>query len=171
MFVRIGRKTYYVGATHHRTSRTQNEARVAGPFCLSNRKRLELNNIGISQVGKKLLHEHRRARTCAPNSEEITTGQKRGQPSPPTLRVIIPRTESPISSSPTHSPVTTRSSVSSVGSVGKDMEIEEGKIDVGKMERRFEEGNKWMEKAKDWLVIVRRVLEDVERRGLDKKGL
>ena len=51
------------------------------------------------------------------------------------------------------------------------MEIEEGKIDVGKMERRFEEGNKWMEKAKDWLVIVRRVLEDVERRGLDKKGL
>ena len=51
------------------------------------------------------------------------------------------------------------------------MEIEEGKIDVGKMERRFEEGYKWMEKAKDWLGIVKRVLEDVERRGLDKKAL
>ena len=32
VFVRVGRQTHYVGATHHRTSRTQNEARVAGPF-------------------------------------------------------------------------------------------------------------------------------------------
>jgi hypothetical protein len=172
VFVRVGRKIHHIGATHHRTSRTQNEARVAGPFRLSNHKRLELNNFfGISQVGKKLLHEHRRARTCGPNSEEVTTGQKRGQPSPPTLRVIIPRTESPVSNSPVHSPVTTRSSVSSVGSVGKDTEIEEGRIDVRKMERRFEEGYREMDKAKSWLGIVKRVVEDVERRGLDKKGV
>ena len=37
--LRIGRKTYHVGATHHRTSRTQNETRVAGPFRLLNGKR------------------------------------------------------------------------------------------------------------------------------------
>jgi len=51
------------------------------------------------------------------------------------------------------------------------MEIEEGRIDVGKMERRFEEGYKEMDKAKNWLGIVKRVLEDVERLGLDKKKL
>ena len=70
-----------------------------------------------------------------------------------------------------NSPVTTRSSVSSVVSVGKDMEIEEGIIDVRKMERRFEEGYRKMDKAKIWLEIVKRVVEDVERRGLDKKGV
>lgn len=32
VFVRVGRQTHYVGATHHWTSRTQNEARVASPF-------------------------------------------------------------------------------------------------------------------------------------------
>jgi hypothetical protein len=140
-------------------------------------KRLEFNNHGISQAGKKLLCDHRRAQTCVPNNEEVTTGQKRGQP-PPTLRVVIPRTESPECSSPTTSPLTsptqsatTRSSISSVGSVGKDMEIEEGKIDVRKMERRFEEGYKAMDKARSWLGIVKRVLEDVERRGLDKKEM
>ena len=51
------------------------------------------------------------------------------------------------------------------------MEIEEGKIDAGKMERRFDEGYKEMDKAKIWLRIVKQVLEDVERRGLDKKGV
>jgi hypothetical protein len=58
-----------------------------------------------------------------------------------------------------------------VGSVGKDTEIEEGRIDVRKMERRFEEGYREMDKAKSWLGIVKRVVEDVERRGLDKKGV
>ncbi|KAH9003066.1 hypothetical protein EDB86DRAFT_2894862 [Lactarius hatsudake] len=123
-----------------------------------------------SLVGKKLIYDHRRARTCVPNNEEVTMGQRRGQ-SPPSLRVIIPRTESPVSSSRAQSPATTRSSISSVGSVGKDMEIEEGRIEVGKMERRFEEGYKEMDKAKNWLGIVKRVLEDVERLGLDKKKL
>ena len=90
---------------------------------------------------------------------------------PPTLRVIIPRTESPVSSSPTSpTPGTTRSSISSVGS-GKDVEIEEERIDVRKMEKRFEEGYKAMDKARSWLGIVKRVLEDVESRGLDKTGM
>ncbi|KAI9439884.1 hypothetical protein H4582DRAFT_1943729 [Lactarius indigo] len=120
-----------------------------------------------SLAGKKLIYDHRRARTCVPNNEEVTMGQRRGQ-SPPTLRVIIPRTESPVSSSRAQSPATTRSSISSVGSVGKDMEIED---EVEKMERRFEEGYKEMDKAKNWLGIVKRVLEDVERLGLDKKKL
>jgi len=135
--------------------------------------RAERKTRRASLVGKNLLCNHRRARTCVPNNEEVTTGQKRGPH--PTLRVIIPRTESPVSSSPTsptQSPATTRSSMSSVGSVGRDTEIEEeGKIDVRKMERRFEEGYKAMDKARSWLGIVLRVLEDVERRGLDKKEM
>lgn len=51
------------------------------------------------------------------------------------------------------------------------MESEEGRIDIGKMERRFEEGYKETDKARNWLRIVRRALEDVERLGLDKKKL
>ncbi len=48
------------------------------------------------------------------------------------------------------------------------MEIEEGRVYVGKMEGRIEEGYKEVDRAKSWLGIVKRVLEDVER-GLDKK--
>jgi len=42
LIVRAGRKANYVGATRHRTSRTQNEACIASPFCLSNSDRFRI---------------------------------------------------------------------------------------------------------------------------------
>lgn len=112
--------------------------------------------------------------------EELPAEQKgRSQPSPP-LRVIIPRTESPITS-PVQSPSTrsTTSSVSSLASVQREREgtETETETDTGilrrlylkKVEERIEGAYDGLEKADIWLKIVKRVLEDVERSGLDER--
>ena len=123
---------------------------------------------------RKLIHDHRRIRTSAAKVEEVPAEQKGGcQPSPP-LRVIIPRTESPITS-PVQSPTT--SSVSSLASVQAENEGTETETDTGmlrrlylkKVEGRIEGAYDGLEKADVWLEIVKTVLEDVERRGLDER--
>lgn len=124
---------------------------------------------------RKLIHDRRRTRTSALKVEEVLTEQN--GPSPP-LRVIIPRTESPISS-PVQSPSTrsTTSSMSSIASVqqegdgtetGTDTEILR-RLYQRKVEGRFEGAHERLEKADMWLKIVKTVLKDVERRGLDER--
>lgn len=131
-----------------------------------------------SQVRRKLIHDHRRTRMSATTAEEVPAEQKgRSQPSPP-LRVIISRTESPITS-PVQSPSTrsTTSSMSSLASVRPETEGTETETDTGilrrlylkKVEGRMEGANDGLEKAGVWLKIVKTVLEDVERRGLDER--
>lgn len=130
-----------------------------------------------SQVRRKLIHDHQRTRTSAARDEEVPAEQKGRQPSPP-LRVIIPRTERPITS-PVQSPSTrsTTSSMSSLGSVQAEREGTETETDTGilrrlylkKVEGRMEGAYDGLEKADVWLKIVKRVLEDVERRGLDER--
>jgi hypothetical protein len=110
--------------------------------------------------------------------EEVPAEQKgRCQPPPP-LRVIIPRTESPITS-PAQSPSTrsTTSSMSSLASVQQENDGAETETDteilrrlfLSKVEGRFEGAAEGLEKADVWLKIVKTVLEDVERRGLDER--
>ena len=133
-----------------------------------------------SQARRKLIHDHRRTRSNAPKVDDVLAEQKgRYQPSPP-LRLIIPpgRTESPVTS-PTQSPTTTRStasSVSSLASIGKESDGTETETDTELLKRlyvkkvmgRFERACEGLEKADIWLKIVKKVLEDVERRGLDE---
>ncbi|KAH9998800.1 hypothetical protein BJV74DRAFT_186344 [Russula compacta] len=132
------------------------------------------------QARRKLIHDHRRTRTSALKVDEVLAEQKgRYQPSPP-LRLIIPpgRTESPVTS-PTQSPTTTRStasSVSSLASFGKESDETDTETDTELLKRlyvkkvmgRFERACEGLEKADIWLKIVKKVLEDVERRGLDE---
>jgi hypothetical protein len=93
--------------------------------------------------------------------------------------VIIPRTESPVTS-PAQSPTTrsTTSSISSRASIEKDGDGDgaEGETDtellrryyLKKVEGRFERVYEGLEKAEVWFKIVRTVLLDVDRRrGLD----
>src|ERR1700722_11818858 len=122
---------------------------------------------------KKLIHDRRRTRTSAP--KEGPAEQK--GPSPP-LRVIIPRTESPMNS-PVQSPTTrsTTSSMSSLASVQQEGDGTETERDTEilrrlyrkKVEGRFDGAHEGLEKADVWLKIVKRVLLDVERRGLDER--
>jgi hypothetical protein len=129
-----------------------------------------------SQVRRKLIHDHRRIQTSAAKVEEAEE-KGRSQPSPP-LRVIISRTESPITS-PVQSPTTrsTTSSVSSLASVQPEVEGTETETDTGilrrlylkKVEGRMEGAYDGLEKADVWLKIVRTVLKDVEGRGLDER--
>lgn len=121
---------------------------------------------------RKLIHDRRRTRTGAPKVEEGPAEQK--GPSPP-LRVIIPRTESPMTS-PVQSP-TTRSSMSSLASVQQEGDGTETERDTEilrrlyrkKVEGRFDGAHEGLEKADVWLKIVKTVLLDVERRGLDER--
>lgn len=128
------------------------------------------------QVRRKLIHDHRRTRTSAAKFEEVPAEQKgRSHPSPP-LRVIIPRTESPIKS-PVQSPSTrsTTSSMSSLTSVQPEREGTETdtgilrRLYLKKVEGRMEGAYDGLEKADVWLKIVKTVLEDVSRRGLDER--
>ena len=133
------------------------------------------------KMRRKLIHEHRRTRTSAAKVEEVPglpAEQKGGsQPSPP-LHVIIPRTESP-KTSPVQSPSTrsTTSSMSSLASVQAETEGSKTETDTGilrrlylkKVEGRLEGAYDGLEKAELWLKIVKTVLEDVERRGLDER--
>ncbi|KAI0303613.1 hypothetical protein B0F90DRAFT_1303492 [Multifurca ochricompacta] len=129
------------------------------------------------QARKKLIHDHRRARTCAPSVEEIRLGEKgdhlSSSPAPVALRVIIPRTEAPVPS-PTQSPTTrsTASSISSLASVLRVSEETETETDTEVMRRlnavniegTFERVYEVLEKVDIWLKIVKRVLEDVSKR-------
>jgi hypothetical protein len=141
----------------------------------STRKGIMIDYLWYSQVRRKLIHDHRRTRTSAAKIEEVPAEQKgRSEPSPP-LRVIIPRTESPITS-PVQSPSTrsTTSSMSSLASVQQESEGTETdtgvlrRIYLKKVEGRMAGAYDGLEKADIWLKIVKRVLEDVERRGLDE---
>jgi hypothetical protein len=109
--------------------------------------------------------------------EEVVPAEQKGRYHPP-LRVIIPRAESPVTS-PAQSP-TTRSTTSSISSLtslqkendGTEMEAEADteilrRFYQKKVEGRFERVYEGLEKADSWLKIVKTVLEDVERRGLD----
>ena len=93
--------------------------------------------------------------------------------------MVIPRTESP-ATSPAQSPTTTRSttsSISSLASVQKESDGTETETDteilrrfyLKKVEGRLERAYEGLEKAEVWLEIVKRVLLDVERRGLDER--
>jgi hypothetical protein len=135
-----------------------------------------IDYLWYSQVRKKMIHDHRRTRMSTAKDEEVPAEQKgRSEPSPP-LRVIIPRTESPITS-PVQSPSTrsTTSSVSSLASVQAESEGTETdtgilrRLYLKKVEGRMEGAYDGLEKADAWLNIVKRVLEDVERRGLDER--
>jgi hypothetical protein len=130
------------------------------------------------QARRKLIHDYRRARPSVPKAEEVPTGQKGRYQTCPPLRVVIPRTESSVTS-PAQSPTTTRSttsSISSLASIEKDGDGAETETDTDilrryylkKVEGRFERAYEGVEKADMWLKIVKRVLEDVDRRGLDE---
>jgi hypothetical protein len=80
--------------------------------------------------------------------------------------------------SPAQSPTTTRSttsSISSLASIEKDGDGAETETDTDilrryylkKVEGRFERAYEGVEKADMWLKIVKTVLDDVDRRGLD----
>src|SRR5260370_1435599 len=109
----------------------------------------------------------------AANVEEVATAQK-GRCPP--LRLIIPQTRSPMTS-PVQSPSSrsTTSSMSSLASVQgerdggeRDTEILR-RLYLKKVEGRMEGAYDGLEKAEVWLKIVKRVVEDVERRGLDER--
>ena len=129
------------------------------------------------QARKKLIHDYRRTRNCSSKVEEVPTEQKGRYQACPPLRVVIPRTESPVTS-PAQSPTTTRSTTSSISSLSSvQNENEETETDtemlrrfyLKKVEGRLERAYEGLEKGEVWLEIVKTVLSDVERRGLDER--
>jgi hypothetical protein len=176
-----GQTERLIASAHRAVVRAERKMRRALQVrSYSTRKGIIIDYLWDSQVRRKLIHDHRRIRTSAAKVEEVPAEQKgRSEPSPP-LRVIIPRTESP-KTSPVQSPSTrsTTSSMSSLASVQAESEGSktETETDTGilrrlylkKVEGRMEGAYSGLEKAEVWLKIVKTVLEDVERRGLDER--
>jgi len=173
-----GQTEKLIASAHRAVVRVERKMRRAMQVrSYSTCKGIIIDNLRHSQVRRKMIHEHRRKRTSAAKVEEVLGDQKeRRQPSPP-LRVVIPRTESPITS-PVQSP-STRSTTSSLTSEHPEREgtETETETDTGilrrlylrKVEGRMEGAYDGLERADVWLNIVKTVLEDVERRGLDER--
>jgi hypothetical protein len=174
-----GQTEKLIASAHRAVVRAERKMRRALQVrSYSTRKDVIIDYFWNSQLRRKMIHDHRRTQTSAAKVEEVPAEQKgRSQPPPP-LRVDIPRTESP-KTSPVQSPSTrsTTSSMSSLASVQAEGEGTETETDTGilrrlylkKVEGRLEGAYDELEKADVWLKIVKTVLEDVERRGLDER--